>query len=118
VNNKIVNNKNGFSLVELMIVVAVIGIAISIGFGTFINNRGATEKRAYEGAQSFIAENNINADRMTCAGDSDRDGYGTCVIHPNDGKIIVLKCPTDYFQVNWFNATSCKEDVRVYDLRR
>jgi hypothetical protein len=69
-------------------------------------------------AQNFIEMNDLEVKRLTCAGDSDRDGYGSCVIRTIDGEMISLKCPTDFFAVNMFGATSCKEDVRVYQLSR
>ena len=109
--------RNGFTVVELMIVVAIVGIIASVVSSGLLNTRGATEDRAYQGATKFIDDNNIAVLRKTCAGDSDGDGYGTCTIvqavRQADGSVaegskIRLECPT-----NWFDrltgAVSCKE---------
>lgn len=78
-------------------------------YSLFWNNRGATEARAYDGVHAFIKQNSIQSKRITCAGDSDGNGYGTCTIAATDGEVIALECPTDFIDVNVWGATSCKE---------
>lgn len=102
-------NRNGFTLVEVMIVIAILSILATVVFDAILNNRGATERRAFESANIFLAENNITTERMTCAGDSDNDGYGTCNIVTDSGEKILLNCPTNYFDINWWGANNCKE---------
>ncbi len=101
--------EKGFTLIELLIVIAIVGIFLAISANLVLNNRGATEKRALELCNKYLKNNNMQAKRLTCAGDSDGDGYGTCnVVTAGDEKIL-LQCPTDYFDVNWFGASQCKE---------
>lgn len=102
-------SSKGFTIIELVIVLAVVLIAVSIGSSVIWNNRGATEERAYKGGSDFVMKNGIQKKRMTCAGDSDGDGYGTCTIATVDGEIITLECPTDFVNTNLWGATSCKE---------
>ena len=92
-----------------MIVVSIFLVGSTIIFGAFINNAAQTEKRAYEGANAFISSNEIDVKRMTCARDSDGDGYGACAIVTPTGEKIYLECPTDWFTVSVLGATSCKE---------
>lgn len=98
----------GFTLIELMVVAAVLGILAAVTVSVFINNMGATEQRSYDAAHKYVADNNIQVKRMTCAGDSDRDGYGTCTLVTQDEKIF-LQCPSSWGDVNLWGATSCKE---------
>jgi len=101
--------KRGYTLIELLIATAIIAVIASIIATVFIDNRGATESRALENAQKFIADNNIEAKRLTCAGDSDGDGYGTCNLVTASGEKVILNCPTNWGDVNLFGATGCKE---------
>jgi len=102
-------NNKGMTLIEVMVVIVIVAIAGAMVTNVFLNNRGATERRAYQGAANFISMNNITPKRLTCSGDSDSDGYGTCVIMTSDDQRIMLECPTNYFDVNVFGASSCKE---------
>ena len=101
--------ESGFTFVAVMSGIAIIGIVMIAVFADLLNNRGATERRALDGANKFLIENSIKAKRVTCAGDSDNDGYGTCNIVTESGEKIILSCPTNYVDVNWFGATGCKE---------
>ena len=96
-------------MIEIFVIIAIIGIFSAIVTNAFLNNRGATERRAYRGAKNFISMNNIKPKRLSCAGDSDNDGYGTCTVMTDDNQRIMLRCPTGYFDVNFFGASSCKE---------
>jgi len=102
-------NEKGFTLGDVMIIAAIIGIVVSIAAESFVNNRGVTEKRAFARAKKFLNRNNIEAKRLTCAGDSDNDGYGTCNIVTKDGEKIILNCPTDFLDTKLFGASECKE---------
>ncbi len=121
-------NSKGFTLVELMITIAIVAILSVITLGalsnTFLNNKGFTEDRAYEGLASYLETNKFpGISRKTCAGDGkDQDGYGSCsfaylvettdqngMVISTTEKRIRLDCPTDFWDVNVWGATSCKE---------
>ena len=102
-------SQKGYTLVELMVVLAFIFLGASNITTFFINNMGWTEDRAKENAKLFIAENNLQVSRMSCAGDSDHDGYGSCSVILTNGEGIGLQCPTDFLQTKVFRARGCKE---------
>ncbi|NOZ67981.1 MAG: type II secretion system protein [Deferribacteres bacterium] len=106
----------GFTFIELLIILAMAGIVATMFFGLVVNNRGATERRAFAGAVKFATGNNITVKRISCAGDSNRDGYGTCAISTEDNQRIMLQCPTDYFDVEWFGASGCKEVFQDFNF--
>ncbi len=101
--------EKGFTLIKLLIVIVIMGVFLAIPVNFILNNRGATEKRALKLCNRYLISNNIKAKRLTCAGDSDGDGYGTCNVVTTAGEKIILQCPTNYFDVNWFGASQCKE---------
>lgn len=90
------------------IFICVIAIAIHI-FLIFMNNKSATEKRAYDNAVIFAAHNEINVDKINCTGDGDGDGYGTCTITSKDESKTHLDCTSDFIDVKLWKATGCKE---------
>ena len=101
----------GFTLIELMIVIAIISILGAVVSGGIFNNLGKTEARAYQNVEKFMSNNGITMEqvkRRTCAGDSDGDGYGSCAIVMKDGEKINLNCPASWSS-EWQGATSCKE---------
>lgn len=87
----------------------VIGIVTTMFAGGVLNNRKFSENRAYKTANKFLKENNIKTKRITCAGDSNQDGYGTCNVVTTTGEKITLNCPTDFGDVVLWGATGCKE---------
>lgn len=105
-------NQKGLALVEVLILCAIALLVGLIIAGSIVNNRGATEKRGLANAQIFIGANDIKVKRITCAGDGDNDGYGTCNLVTMEGEKIMLNCPTNYVDVVWYGATSCKEVVK------
>ena len=104
-------NQKGVTLVTFLGIVVILGVVV--GIFTFVNNMGWTEDRAKENARLFISENNLSTSRMSCAGDSDRDGYGSCSIVTATGENIQLQCPTDFVSVRIFGAKGCKEFAGV-----
>jgi len=105
----------GATITEVMVTLAIILTAITVIASLFINNRKFTEARAVDNANLFIEEHSITVDRMTCAGDSDGDGYGTCVIKTGDGEKIKLLCPVTWVDVNLWGVVACKEDITVVE---
>jgi len=102
-----------------VITLCSIGILFSIGiFVMVISSRGYTEKLAYESAYAYADNNSIAVERMTCAGDSDGDGYGTCNIVTMEKEKIRLSCPASFIAVKIFGATGCKEDFTNFNLGR
>jgi prepilin-type N-terminal cleavage/methylation domain-containing protein len=102
------NKHRGFTFIELLIGLAIIGIVLSIVAIPFINPPGKTEASAYEAADQFIAANSLQVKRKTCAHDSDGDGQASCTIALNDGEKIFLSCPVGILNTA-FGAKSCKE---------
>ena len=102
-------NNKGITLVEVMVLFVTLIVLAAFSVGIFVNNRGATERRAINSAIAWAGRNNIKVKRMSCAGDSDRDGYGTCVITTDKDERINLRCVCDYFSTSWFGASGCKE---------
>lgn len=111
--------ENGFfTLIEILMVVFIALIVIGGITSSFINNRGATEARAYAGLDNFIVANGITVKRKTCAGDSDGDGYGSCAIVTSEGERMRISCPTNWGDLNLWGATSCKEEFQDIMLSR
>ena len=102
-------NNKGFTLIELIITLSILGIIAAMFSNGILNNRAATEKRARDNAMKYAAENNLLVSRLSCAGDSDLNGYGTCTAALPDGSRLMLQCPTDFFDVMFFGASVCKE---------
>ena len=55
------NNNKGFSLVELLVVVVIMGIAVSIVTGSFISMYNARSKKATETLDAVIAQAKVDA---------------------------------------------------------
>lgn len=105
---------SGFTLVELMIVLAAVGIVTVLVSNIFLNNKGDTQRRAYAALDTYLAANEITVDRKTCSGDSDYDGYGSCTVVTTEGEKIQLQCESGWFNTEVTGATGCKEsDFRV-----
>jgi type II secretory pathway pseudopilin PulG len=107
---------NGFTVVELLICLMFVVMLSLLMMNGCLNNRAFTEQRANKGAKEYIAKNGIAITRWSCAGDSDGDGYGTCNLVLASGEKIVLNCPTDYFDVNIWGASGCKEIVHNMNI--
>jgi hypothetical protein len=69
---------------------------------------GKTEARATKNAKRWVAKSNLSAKRLSCAYDSDRDGYGSCTLVTTANERIFLQCPSGWF-INLTGATGCKE---------
>jgi type II secretory pathway pseudopilin PulG len=106
----------GLALVEVLITVSIVLIVSVAVLGSVVNNRGWTEERALAGAAAFLTSNNIVAKRVTCAGDSDGDGYGTCNVVTAEGEKVILNCPTNFLDVKVWGASNCKEVFTNYNL--
>ena len=100
--------KQGFTLIELMIVLAIAGILFAVVAGAILNNPGKTEQRATENANRWAAAQHIEHKRLSCAHDSDGDGYGSCTIVTTDGEKIQLQCASGFVQ-DATGASGCKE---------
>ncbi len=98
----------GISLIEIMIVMAILGILLTIVISTTINSPGVTENRATTNADKWISETGITIKRKSYSHDSDGDGYGSCTVVTQEGEKIYLQCVSGWFQ-EFTGASGCKE---------
>jgi uncharacterized protein YycO len=101
----------GFTLIELNILVVIVGILAAL-FIPFISGNGITgggsENMSTENMEIWVATHiQQEVKRKSCAGDSDGDGYGTCMVVLQDGERISLQCPTGIRSMVGTNG--CKE---------
>lgn len=111
-------NSKGFSVVELMIVVAIIGILfIIVGSGAVAIGAGCVSPSEVEGsaernAKEFASKMGIKYEGLSCSGaDSDHDGYTSCTFNLGDGKIQSFECGYDRPTALMGQNTGCKEKV-------
>lgn len=114
--NRINNDRGRITLVEVMIVLAIILIISMSVMNIFLNNMTITQKRAEKNLSLYIKKNNIKYTRAGCSGDSDGDGYATCVVKTTKGEKILLKCVGDFMNVDIFGSTACKEEFAPIQL--
>lgn len=98
----------GFTMIETMIGIATVAIVGAIVLGAVANNPGATEQRATKNANNWATTQGIKLKRLSCAHDSDYDGYGSCTLVAEDGERIQLQCASGFVQ-EATGASGCKE---------
>jgi len=109
-------NNKGYTFVELLVCILIFSVLLLIVVTTLFDNRPQTQKRAYSNAKEFVATYNIDAERITCMGTTDTDGYGTCAVTLRNGKRMMLQCPATFVDVVVFKTTMCTEmfqDIQV-----
>lgn len=102
---------SGFTLIELMVVIAILSILASVVIGGFSSGSTDGKVNALDNRQAYIDESGINMreiKRKSCTVDSDYDGWASCTIMMNDGEKIELQCSTDPVPDEGI-AKGCKE---------
>jgi len=88
------DNTNGFTVIELMIVIAIIGIICALVFGVVGGNcNGKNQSSAEDNAQRFIKNMELDVAKVQCNGtDSDGDGYVSCMFKMKSGEMKQFEC--------------------------
>lgn len=105
-------------MIEALIVLAIVLILSMVVGGAFLNTPGQTEERSLENAKAWVQSQNLTAKRLSCAHDSDGDGYASCTLVTQEDEKIYLQCPAGFMQ-EVMGAKSCKEiEMTIQSTRR
>lgn len=99
---------NGYTMTELTVMLSAVSLLGFMATSLVLDNPGATEKRAAESARLWLTEQRVDLKRLSCAYDSDGDGYGSCTVVTQNDERIFLQCPASWFN-NAMGAHTCKE---------
>lgn len=83
---KMLKNQKGFSLVELLIVIAIMGVLAAVAFSMFAGVLGNSKRRADERTADQIAK--ALTAYMVDSGDANLDGFGT---DKDDAEAVITK---------------------------
>ena len=98
-----------FEMFVIAVIVAIFGIIVAgSAYNPVMNSPGATERRVTDNAKVWAKESNVKYSRLSCAYDSDNDGYGSCSLAKKSSEKITLQCPTGWW-TNYTGARQCKE---------
>lgn len=87
----------GFTLIELMVVVAIVGVFLALVFAGSCTSGPETKRSATQDAKRFVDELGWQVQGISCADvDSDGDGYVSCTIAKQDGTSEFVECRGAY----------------------
>lgn len=102
----------GFTLIELMIVVAIIGVVIAITVGTVLRSCSSSGDEAAAEARKYAQSLGLEIKGVSCTDrDTDNDGYVSCSVSHNDNgklEIMPVECA-----VRWGMNNGCKSPKQI-----
>ena len=102
------NRTRAFTVIELLIIVAIIGIGAAALGGVFLSGCGSDWQKAETAAKEFAGKVPGSTGQIQCAKkDTDRDGYCGCTVFMKDATPMAIDCGCEKFCFN------CAEGCRM-----
>jgi hypothetical protein len=92
----------------LTVIAFIMLIFVSLGGAIYQSTPGKTLARTEANVTEWVSKHGIQVQRLSCAHDSDSDGYGSCTIVTTSGEKIFLQCVGGWL-TSAFGGRGCKE---------